>query len=88
MPDWSRSFKERMKQRLINTWKFIIEQRFFGVSAYVGQKLGMSDSRIRLYFIYLSFITLGSPVLLYLFIAFWMEIRNSFGRSRRSVWDL
>jgi phage shock protein PspC (stress-responsive transcriptional regulator) len=77
-----------MKQKFINTWKFIIEQRFFGVCTYLGEKLGLQDSRIRLYFIYLSFITFGSPVLIYLFIAFWMEIRAKLPRRRRSVWDL
>ena len=77
-----------MKQRFIDTWKFIVEQRFFGVCTYLGEKLGLNDSRIRLYFIYLSFITFGSPVLIYLFVAFWLEIRNQIGRSRKSVWDL
>ncbi|MFT5723034.1 MAG: phage shock protein C [Bacteroidia bacterium] len=77
-----------MKQQFLNTWKFIIEQRFFGVCSYLGEKLGLKDSRIRLYFIYLSFITFGSPVLIYLFVAFWLEIRSQLGKSRRSVWDL
>ncbi|MFT4521898.1 MAG: phage shock protein C [Bacteroidia bacterium] len=77
-----------MKKRVLETWKYIIEQRFFGVSAYVGEKLGMTDSRIRLYFIYLSFITFGSSILIYLFLAFWMEVRNRLGRNKPSVWDM
>lgn len=77
-----------MKERAIETWKFIVEKRFFGVCTYLGEKLGISDSRIRLYFIYTSFLTLGSPILVYLFVAFWMDVRQRWTRSRRSVWDL
>ncbi len=77
-----------MKQKFINTWKFIIAQRFFGVCSYLGEKLGLKDSRIRVYFIYLSFLTFGSPVIIYLFVAFWLEIRDQISKSRRSVWDL
>ncbi|MCB0733162.1 MAG: hypothetical protein H6608_04960 [Flavobacteriales bacterium] len=72
----------------METWKFIVEKRFFGVCTYLGEKLGISDSRIRLYFIYTSFLTLGSPILVYLFVAFWMDVRQRWTRSRRSVWDL
>jgi len=77
-----------MKRRVINTWKHLIEKRFFGVCSYVGSKLGLSDSKIRLYFIYASFLALGSPILIYLAIAFWMDIRKQFSSQRRSVWDL
>ncbi|MCB9260823.1 MAG: hypothetical protein H6607_00390 [Flavobacteriales bacterium] len=77
-----------MKQRILNTWKFIVEQRFFGVCTYLGEKLGIGESRIRLYFIYLSFITFGSPILVYLFVAFWMEVKTRLGRTKKSVWDL
>lgn len=77
-----------MKEKVLNTWKHLIEKRFFGVCSYVGSKWGLSDSKIRLYFIYASFLTLGSPILIYLGIAFWMDIRKQFTRQRRSVWDL
>ncbi|MBI1308091.1 MAG: PspC family transcriptional regulator [Bacteroidetes bacterium] len=76
-----------MKRRVIETWTYIIEQRFYGVCSYLGEKLRISDSRIRLYFIYTSFLTFGSPVLFYLIVAFWMEMRGH-TRQRRSVWDL
>lgn len=65
------------------------EKQAFGVCAWWGQMLGISSSRIRLYFIYISFITLGSPLILYLFMAFWKEYPSLFRfRTSRTVWDL
>lgn len=73
-------------QRII-TW---FEQQAFGVCTWMGTKLGIRTSRIRLYFIYLSFFTAGSPVILYFVMAFLLEHKHYFlpFRSRRSsVWD-
>jgi len=46
--------------------------------------MGIATSVIRKYFIYISFLTLGSPVIFYLFLAFWMNIKNYIQRSRRN----
>ena len=54
----------------------------------LGEKLGIATSSIRLSFIYLSFLTMGSPVLLYLMLAFWMNVQKSLRRERSTVWDL
>jgi phage shock protein PspC (stress-responsive transcriptional regulator) len=67
--------------------KFFVEKRVFGVCSYVGEKLGISTSRIRLYFIYTSFITMGSPIILYLVMAFWINLKK-YIRLSRTVWDL
>ena len=56
--------------------KDILERSAFGVCSYLGTKAGIASSRVRLYFIYLSFATLGSPVLVYLFLAFWLNLRQ------------
>ena len=77
-----------MKDKVIDTWKHLIEKRFFGVCTYLGEHLRMKDSRIRLYFIYASFLTFGSPILVYLGIAFWMEVKKQVFTRRPSVWDL
>jgi len=58
----------------------------FGVCTRLGEKLGMSISNIRLFFIYASFITMGSPVILYLALAFVMNMRKHF-RKRNPIWD-
>ncbi len=53
-----------------------IEKYSFGVCRYLGDKMGLSESRVRLYFIYTSFATFGSPVILYLATAFWINIKK------------
>lgn len=68
--------------------KFLMEQRLYGVCSYLGDKIGISAERIRLYFIYASCFTLGSPFLFYLFVAFWMNIRSYMKERRNSVWDI
>ena len=54
----------------------------------MGEKLGISTGRIRLYFIYTSCLTLGSPVIFYLIAAFWLNIKKYQQESRTRVWDL
>ncbi len=66
------------------------EKQAFGVCAWWGEKLGISSQRIRLSFIYFSFLTLGSPLVLYLIMAFILENKDYFKlRSRKSsIWEL
>jgi phage shock protein PspC (stress-responsive transcriptional regulator) len=58
----------------------------FGVCTRLGEKLGVATSSIRLFFIYASFIAFGSPVILYLALAFVMNLRKHF-RKRSPIWD-
>ena len=59
----------------------------FGVCTFLGQKLGIATSRIRLFFIYLSFITFGSPLIIYLPLAFLLNFKKYFLRKRNTIWD-
>jgi phage shock protein C len=68
--------------------KYAIEKSAFGVCSYLGEKMGVSTRRIRMYFIYTSCLTLGSPVLFYLIAAFWLNVRSYMVEKRTSVWDL
>lgn len=54
----------------------LLKQSAYGVCSYISDKMGIASSKVRLYFIYLSFLTLGSPLIIYLFIAFWLNIRK------------
>jgi len=54
----------------------IIEPRIFGVCDYLGKKMGISSSIVRLYFIYITFIAFWSPILVYIFIAFWINVKD------------
>ncbi|WP_205503253.1 PspC domain-containing protein [Rufibacter psychrotolerans] len=65
-----------------------LETQAFGVCTSLGEKLGFATSSIRLYFIYLSFLTFGSPVLVYLVLAFWLNVRKHLRRERSTVWDV
>ena len=67
--------------------KNLLERSAFGVCTYLGEKMGIASARVRLYFIYISFVAMGSPVLFYLFIAFWLNIRRYLKRSRNLLWE-
>ena len=63
------------------------EGHAFGVCTRLGEKLGIATSGIRLFFIYASFLTFGSPVIIYLALAFVMNIRKHLRRSSRTLFD-
>jgi phage shock protein C len=68
--------------------KYFFEQHAYGVCTRLGEKFGISTASIRLYFVYLSFITVGSPVIIYLILAFWMNIRRYLRqRNNPTVWE-
>lgn len=67
-----------------NIRKFV-ERSAFGVCAYLADKMGVPRSRVRTYFLYLSCLTLGSPLLFYFFAAFWLNIRNYLREGRRRL---
>lgn len=67
------------------------EKHAFGVCTWWGNKLGIDTTTIRMYFIYLSFFTFGSPIIIYFIMAFILEHKQYFKPKqpkRRSVWDL
>ena len=73
---------------LMKRIQYFIESQAFGVCTMLGEKLGIASSSIRLSFIYVSFLTMGSPVLIYLMLAFWMNVSKHLRRERSTVWDL
>ncbi len=64
--------------------KQYIEWQVFGVCTALGEKMGIATSTIRKYFIYISFLTMGSPVIIYMFVAFWMNVKNYILSARRN----
>jgi phage shock protein PspC (stress-responsive transcriptional regulator) len=70
--------------RRIYDIKHFIEWKAFGVCSAIGDKLGVATSRIRLWFIYISFLTLGSPIVIYMILAFWMNMKRYIFMSRRN----
>jgi len=68
----------------MNKVKQFVEWHVFGVCTAIGERIGIATTIIRKYFIYISFITMGSPLIIYLFIAFWMNIKKYMRNSRRN----
>jgi len=66
------------------------EKKTFGVCEWWGNKLGIKVGGIRLFFIYLSFLTFGSPLVIYLIMAFMLEHKKffKFSRKKKSIWNL
>lgn len=69
---------------MLNQIKDFTERHAFGVCSYLGEKIGVSTSRVRVYFIYISFVAMGSPIIFYLFVAFWLNVKEYIKRSRRA----
>jgi phage shock protein PspC (stress-responsive transcriptional regulator) len=53
-----------------------VELHAFGVCSAMGERLGIASTKIRMWFIYISFLTLGSPVIVYMILAFWIRIKK------------
>lgn len=73
---------------MIDKVQAFLEKQAFGVCEWLGEKWGIKSSRIRLYFIYLSFMTFGSPLIIYLILAFWLEQKKIFRARKPTIWDL
>jgi phage shock protein PspC (stress-responsive transcriptional regulator) len=68
----------------MNRLRELIEYNLFGVCSYLGEKMQISTITIRKYFIYISFLTMGSPVIFYFIAAFWMNLRRYIWISKRN----
>jgi phage shock protein PspC (stress-responsive transcriptional regulator) len=68
----------------MNRFRQFIEWQAFGVCTAIGEKLGMATSRIRMWFIYISFLTMGSPLIIYMVLAFWMNMKQYIANARRN----
>ena len=67
--------------------KNLLERSAFGVCNYMGKKMGIASARVRLYFIYISFVALGSPIIIYLFVAFWLNVKQYIKNKRNILWQ-
>jgi phage shock protein C len=74
---------------IVDKIKAWFERQAFGVCEWWGEWMNIKSSNIRLFFIYTSFLTVGSPIIIYMVMAFWMKMGKMIQRKRRgSVWDL
>lgn len=73
---------------MIERLKGEFEKRGFEVCHRMGERLGIRPSRIRIFFIYTSFITMGSPLIVYLILAFILRLKDEVSQKRTSIFDL
>lgn len=74
--------------RFFYTILYYFQKRGFEVCRRIAERLGIRTRIVRTSFIYLTFVTLGFGFALYLFIAFWLKIKDLLYTKRTSVFDL
>ncbi len=68
--------------------RHFFERNGFNVSARLADRLGMRAVNVRLFFIYISFVTVGLSFGLYLTLAFLLKLKDMIHTKRTSVFDL
>lgn len=73
---------------MLHNWlKDMVERKAFGACQYLGEKMDLPPSVVRRYFMYTSFIAMGSPLIVYLIVAFWVNLRKYLRRGRNVIWE-
>mgnify|MGYP001065621362 CR=1 FL=1 len=73
---------------MITQIRYYFEKHGFHVSQRLADKLGMRATHVRLFFIYISFVTIGLGFGIYLTLAFWIRLKDLVRGKRSSVFDL
>lgn len=60
-----------------------VEHSAYGFFGWLADRMGISRRRVRVYFIYLSCISLGSSLLFYFFATFWLNVGNYMREGKR-----
>lgn len=70
----------------MKSFRNIVEWNAFGVCTAIGNRMGIATGKIRQYFMYASILTMGSPVIIYLILAFWRNARKYIWAAKRNPW--
>jgi len=73
---------------MIEKLRYYFEKNGFEVCTRIADRLGIRVSKVRFFFVYMSFFTLGIWFSLYLTFAFLLKIKDSIYQKRSSVFDL
>jgi len=68
--------------------KYFFELHGFNVLSRLADRLGMRAKNVRLFFIYISFATVGISAGIYLTLAFLLKLKDMIYTKRTSVFDL
>ena len=74
--------------QLVYKIRHFFERHGFNVASRLADRLGMRAKSVRLFFIYVSFVTAGVGFALYLTFAFWLRLKDLVYTKRTSVFDL
>jgi len=75
-------------KNFISNIRYYFEKNGFYVSSRLADRLGMRVKSVRIFFIYVSFATLGAGFAIYLTLAFWLKLKDLIYTKRTSVFDL
>lgn len=73
---------------MVTKVRHFFEKHGFEVSSRLADRLGMRASSVRLFFIYISFFTVGLWFGVYLTLAFLVRLKDLIYTKRSSVFDL
>ena len=79
---------EKQIVKIIDSIRHYFELRGFDVSSRLADALGMRATNVRLFFIYISFVTVGLSFGIYLTLAFLLRLKDMIYTKRSSVFDL
>lgn len=73
---------------MVHNLMHFFEKHGFFVASRLADRLGMRATNVRLFFIYISFITVGLGFGFYLTLAFLLKLKDLIKAKRSSVFDL
>jgi len=73
---------------MIENIRHYFEKNGFEVCSRIADRLGIRVSKVRFFFVYMSFFTIGIWFSIYLTLAFILKIKDSVYQKRSSVFDL
>lgn len=77
-----------ISKKFIHTTRYFFERHGFGFFQRLADRLGMRAKSVRIYFIYVTFFTVGLSFGFYLTFAFLMKLKDLVYTKRSSVFDL
>jgi len=76
------------KMNFVKSVRHYFERHGYHVSSRLADRLGMRAQNVRLFFIYISFVTVGLSFGFYLTMAFLLKLKDMIYTKRNSVFDL
>lgn len=74
--------------KIVYSIRHYFEKHGFYVSSRFADRLGIRAKNVRLFFIYVSFATIGLGFAFYITMAFMLRLKDLFYTKRSSVFDL